>query len=200
MKMMKMTMSSLLKAAAIIAAGGFLNGCVLRMDEPIAGYTCCNLHPEYGWVSSNNVQGGPIIPAGQPANFSSIKRSYYVYGTVGGQSISLRDDAAQNKEDTLRWVRRIVVKDDPRLQLASWSPQVQSAVRNAKVMVGMTRDQVLMSLGHPSPNDTADLSGDAWRYWTVQDDAPVDVIFGSDGCVSALSGSPMAVRTIEFER
>jgi len=100
----------------------------------------------------------------------------------------------------LRWTNQIVVPTDPKLTLATWSPEVQKAVYSAKVVIGMTRPQVLMSLSYPSRNDTKDLNGNAWRYWTTQEDEPVDILFGADGAVSGFSGKPSAVRIVEFRR
>ena len=187
-------------AAIAVVASVFLSGCATKLVQPITGYTCCNLRPDYGWVSSTNMLGGPIVPAGEPATLDTMKRDTYFYGTIGGDYISMRDDTARSKEDALRWVRQIVVPTDPRVALAGWNPEVQKAVYAAKVVIGMTRSQVLMSLSYPSRNDTKDLSTNAWRYWTVQEDEPVDVLFGADGTVSGFSGKPSAVRTVEFRR
>ncbi|MDR6891056.1 hypothetical protein J2X67_005604, partial [Variovorax sp. 3319] len=175
-------------------------GCATKLTQPITGYTCCNLRPDYGWVSSTNMLGGPIVPAGEPVVLDTMKRDTYFFGTIGGDYVSLRDDAARSKEDALRWARQIVVPTDPRVTLAGWEPEVQRAVYSAKVMVGMTRPQVLMALSYPSRNDTKDLNASTWRYWTVQEDEPVDVLFGADGTVSGFSGKPSAVRTVAFRR
>ncbi|WP_445286456.1 hypothetical protein [Variovorax atrisoli] len=190
------------RTAAVIAvvASVFLSGCATKLAPPLNGYTCCNLRPDYGWVSSTNMLGGAIVPAGEPAVIDTMKRDKYAYGTIGGDYVSLRDDTARSKEDMQRWMRQIVVPTDPKLTLATWSPDVQKAVYSAKVIVGMTRPQVLMSLSYPSRNDTKDLNGNAWRYWTTQEDEPVDILFGADGTVSGFSGKPSAVRTVEFKR
>jgi hypothetical protein len=144
--------------------------------------------------------GGAIVPAGEPVVIDTMKRDRYAYGTIGGDYISLRDDTARSREDMLRWTSQIVIPTDPKLTLATWSPEVQKAVYSAKVVVGMTRPQVLMSLNYPSRNDTKDLNGNTWRYWTTQEDEPVDILFGADGTVSGFSGKPSAVRTVEFRR
>lgn len=183
-----------------VTACVILTGCAAKLASPITGYTCCNLRPDYGWVSSTNMLGGAIVPAGEPVVIDTIKRDKYAYGTIGGDYVSLRDDTARSKEDMLRWARQIVIPTDPRLTLATWSPEVQKAVYSAKVVVGMTRPQVLMSLSYPSRNDTKDLDGNTWRYWTAQDDEPVDIHFGADGAVSGLSGKPSVIRTVELKR
>jgi hypothetical protein len=189
-------------ALTALAAGLLLllSGCATKLTQPITGYTCCNLRPDYGWVSSTKMLGGPIVPFGEPAVLDTMKRDLYLYGTIGSDYVSLRDDTSRSREDMLRWARQIVVPTDPRVTLASWSPEVQKAVYSAKVVVGMTRPQVLMALSYPSRNDTKDLTANTWRYWTVQEDEPVDVLFGADGTVSGFSGKPSAVRTVEFRR
>lgn len=200
---MKLSHIQLLERASIVMtfmAGTLLAGCATKLAQPITGYTCCNLRPDYGWVSSANMLGGAIVPAGEPVVIDTMKRDRYAYGTIGGDYVSLRDDTARSKEDMLRWTNQIVVPTDPKLTLATWSPEVQKAVYSAKVVVGMTRPQVLMSLSYPSRNDTKDLIGNTWRYWTTQEDEPVDILFGADGTVSGFSGKPSAVRTVEFKR
>ncbi|MFM9923128.1 hypothetical protein VLK31_09075 [Variovorax sp. H27-G14] len=187
-------------AALAVIASVFLSGCATKLSQPITGYTCCNLRPDYGWVSSANLLGGPIVPVGEPVVLDTMKRDRYAYGTIGGDYVSLRDDTARSKEDMLRWTRQIVVPTDPRLTLATWGPEVQKAVYAAKAAVGMTRPQVLMSLSYPSRNDTKDLNANTWRYWTTQEDEPVDILFGADGTVSGFSGKPSAIRTVEFRR
>jgi hypothetical protein len=184
----------------VVVASVFLSGCATKLTQPITGYTCCNLRPDYGWVSSTNMLGGAIMPAGEPVVIDTMKRDKYAYGTIGGDYVSLRDDTARSREDMLRWTRQIVVPTDPKVVLATWNSEVQKAVYSAKVVVGMTRPQVLMSLSYPSRNDTKDLSANIWRYWATQEDEPVDILFGADGTVSGFSGKPSAVRTVEFKR
>lgn len=190
------------RATAVVAATTcvLLTGCATKLAPSITGYTCCNLRPDYGWVSSTNMLGGAIVPAGEPVVIDTMKRDKYAYGTIGGDYVSLRDDTARSKEDMQRWMRQIVVPTDPKQTLANWSPDVQKAVYSAKVVVAMTKPQVLMSLSYPSRNDTKDLNANTWRYWTTQEDEPVDILFGADGTVSGFSGKPSAVRTVEFRR
>lgn len=183
---------------ALSAAAITLAGCAAPLDKPLAGYTCCNLRAADGWISSNNVQGGALIPLGEPVTLGSIKRSYYVYGEVGGREFGFRDDSASTEEQTLRWVRRIVVADDPRKQLEKLPADVRKAIGAARVVVGMTRAEVAMALGFPSPTDTPDTAAPTWRYWTAHPDEPVDLRFDADGKLAEVSGKPAAVRQIEL--
>jgi len=57
---------SLVVVSIAVVASVFLPGCATKLAPPITGYTCCNLRPDYGWVSSTNMLGGAIVPAGEP--------------------------------------------------------------------------------------------------------------------------------------
>jgi len=189
------------RVVCALGAVVLVSGCATRLPAPITGYTCCNLRPSYAWIGSNNVLGGAMLPAGQRASFDTVKGRYYIYGRIGTEYVSLSHDTARSPEDTLRWVHRLVVPDDPAVRLASWPQEVQNAVRAARVLPGMSREQVLMALAYPSPADTPDLGASTWRYWiTVQDDETVDIRFDAEGRVQGLSGKPEAVRALEFRR
>ncbi|MDI3379932.1 outer membrane protein assembly factor BamE [Xenophilus aerolatus] len=183
---------------ALLAATLSVSACAVSIKPPVTGYTCCNLHPYYDWVSSNNVLSSQFIEAGEPAAYDSIKRGYYVYGTVGGQYISLRDDNARSSEDTMRWVRKIIVDKDPRIELATWPARTQAAIRSGKVTPGMTREQVKMALGYPSPADTPNLAANTWHYWSAIDDTPIDIGFDTAGLVQNIAGSKPSLRMVRY--
>lgn len=188
-------------ALSTVALSTSLSGCMAnKFPKPIEGYTCCNLRAQYGWISSDNTQRGDLVPFGAPIKLDSIKKKYYVYGTMAGNDVAFRDDSAKTEADTMRWIQRVVVSEDPLQRLSTWPADVKAAVQAARVMPGMTRDQVAMAVGHPSPNDTKDLEGDTWRYWTGVDDSPVDVHFNGEGQVDRIDGSVMSRRVMVFER
>lgn len=176
-----------------------LGACATPLPAPIAGYTCCNLRDYGGWISSHNIQGGTLVPVGEPIAITAMKRDYYGYGKVAGREVGLRDDHAKTRADALAWMNAVIVKDDPRPQVAAWPQDVRAAVAVGRVMRGMTRQQVLVALGHPARADTPDLAAPAWRYWTAYTDETVDVRFGDDGRVVELAGKPAAVRAVQME-
>ncbi|MGC4060633.1 MAG: outer membrane protein assembly factor BamE [Aquabacterium sp.] len=182
--------------ASIATACALLAGCATPLAPKISGYTCCNLRPSSDAVSSYNVQGGPIIPAGEPVTMTTKKR-YHVYGSIGGADIELRDDMSNSEAETLAWVRQIIVAENPRAQLATWPADIQAAVQSAKVKPGMSKAQVLMSLGYPSKKETPKLDADVWHYWTPYDDEKlIDLHFDDKGLLTELSGVPEGVRAV----
>jgi len=183
-----------LSLALICAA---LTGCATRLSPPVTGYTCCNLRPYYSAVSSGNMLGGSILPAGTTVSLDYVKRGTY-YGYIGGDYVTLSDDSPR-AEGGLPWFRQVVAQTDPKIEYSTWSPQVQNAVLSAKVFPGMTKAQVLMALSYPPRDITKDLSGKTWRYWTAQEEQIVDINFDADGRVTGFAGKASAVSAVEFK-
>lgn len=102
-KHMKLSHISPRHAVVVVALPtGLLSSCATRPIQPITGYTCCNLRPNYGRVSSTNMLGDLIVPAGEPAVLDTMKRDTYFYGTIGGDYISLRDACDDQVDFILR--------------------------------------------------------------------------------------------------
>jgi hypothetical protein len=189
-----------LRRALAASAALLLAACAAPVQQPINGYLCCNLRLNKGWVSSANIQGGSLLPFGEPARITSIKRTYYAYGSVRDAEYGFSEDSAKSEADTLRWARRIIVAEDPRLVFSQWPSEIRAAVSAAKVMKGMTRAQVIMAIAYPAPADTPDLSSRTWRYWTTIDDTPVELQFDANDVLERITGSEAGLRLVELGR
>jgi hypothetical protein len=107
-----------------------------------------------------------MISAGTPIRTKSYS-TYHVtvdVDVVYTQRMELGLDfgRSQSIDD---WARKMIVQDDPKLRLASWSESVRSAVRAGKIEIGMTKEQVIVSLGYPPAHETPYLGADRWKYW-----------------------------------
>ena len=60
---------------------------------------------------------------------------------------------------------KVLVADDPKLQAAQFPTFVQEAINDGRVERGMTRNQVIMSLGYPPTHRTPSLSAPMWTCW-----------------------------------
>ena len=131
----------------------------------LTGYTCCNLRYDSDWISDANFSDLPFIPAGTPiAVMQPAKDSYRAYATIAGRPFRLGLDYGRPVQGTEQWVSKIVLRDDPRINNAAWSLEVRQAIAQGKVMVGMTKEQVITSLGYPLPTKTPNLDSNIWRY------------------------------------
>ena len=138
----------------------------VRPDEAAtslpSGYTCCNLHYAQDWINDQNYGKLPMIPAGAPIKVTGFGR-HRATVEIDGKPFRLGHDYGRAQETTAQWVAKLVVATDPKVRLAAYPPAVRQAIQNGQVMVGMTKDQVLMTLGYPlhqrAPRDSTRPSG-----------------------------------------
>lgn len=130
----------------------------------ISGYTCCNLHYNNDWINDVNYAQLPMIPAGSPIKVTGYG-SYRASVEIDGKPFRLGLDYGRTAETTEQWVAKQIVAEDPKAKLASYPGNVRQAIQKGQVMVGMTKEQVIMSLGHPLTNENPRLDAPLWRYW-----------------------------------
>ena len=171
------TLATTAALAASLAA--IASGCA-TYGPALSGYTCCNFHYDRAkrntgytrrladryWISDANWSSLPMIPAGTPIRTKSYSR-YDITVDVDAfytqeMHLGLDFGRSQNLAD---WARRMIVKDDPKPTIWSWEESVRRAVRAGKVVIGMTQEQVIVSLGYPPAHETPSLDADRWKYW-----------------------------------
>ena len=131
-------------------------------------YTCCNLHYDADWISDANWISQPMIPAGSRIVVKGFGR-HRAHVEIEGRPMRIGLDYGRKGSSIEDFMTRIVVKDDPRKRFAAWRPEIRSAIAAGRVLVGMTRDQVIMSLGYPRMDRTASLDALRWVYTSIDD-------------------------------
>lgn len=139
-------------------------GAELKKTYLRSGYACCNLHYDGDWISDSNLAQLPFIAAGTLINVKKID-GYRAYVEVDGKAMRLGHDYGREQETTEQWVAKLVVLDDPKLRIAKFAPATREAIKAGKLMKGMSKEQVIMSVGHPQTNENPNLDGPYWRYW-----------------------------------
>ncbi|UNK42328.1 outer membrane protein assembly factor BamE [Luteimonas sp. S4-F44] len=171
-----------------IACAALLVACATSAsaESKYDGYLCCNLRSDGSWISDSNYaeNGKRVIPAGTPASVTGHGR-YRVNVRIDGQRQAIGNDYSRDLDlDT--FARRYVVTEDPAAKIATWPAKVQEAVRRAKITPGMTREQVITSLGYPISSENPDLDAPLWRYW-LSSFAEFQVLFDGSGRVRDIS-------------
>lgn len=134
------------------------------MTLPFEGFACCNLHYEDDWISDGNYSGLPMLPAGTPIKVVSLGR-HKAHVIINGNKMRLGHDYGREQESLEIWLSKIVVAQDPRPTIATWSADVQGAIKAGKVVPGMTREQAVASLGYPLTSENPTLDAPIWRHW-----------------------------------
>ena len=158
---------------------------------PASGYSCCNFHYSNDWINDGNYAQLPMIPAGTPVKLNSIDR-YIAYVEIDGKKFRLGLDYGRTQETTEQWANKLIVRDDPKARLATYSPAVRKAIQSGQIMHGMTKEQVIMSVGYPMTNENPRLDASFWRYWWSSW-GEYKVHWNSAGRVSEISGHPETV-------
>jgi len=127
-------------------------------------YLCCNLHSESDWFSDGNFLVGRRYPLGTEVTVKDARRGV-AYLEIEGRPMRLGHEYGRRQESFDQFMRRYLVTVDPRARLAGYPPEIQRAIRQAKLLQGMTREQVLLSIGYPPAHGTASLEAADWTYW-----------------------------------
>ena len=163
---------------------------------PRQGFACCVLHYSRDWINDGNYAELPMIPAGTPIevlNYGSNR----AYVKVDGKPMRLGHDYGRDQESLEAWVSKIVVNDDPRPRIATYPPSVQAAIREGKVMVGMTREQAIASIGYPLTSENMSLDAPMWRIWRSSH-GEYDLNFGADGRIKSITGEDSVTSVVIY--
>jgi len=164
---------------------------------PRHGFACCNLHNDGNTINDGNYAKYPLIPAGTPIDVLKYSRHEAAI-TINGKPMRLTHDYGRNEETLDQWVNKIVVNEDPTPRIASYPPQIQAAIREGRVAVGMTREQVIVAVGYPLTSENASLDEPVWHMWRSSRGA-YDLHFGPNGRMGSITGDEEVTGLILYQ-
>lgn len=159
------------------------------------GFLCCNMRTTGDWISDSNYKdsGQQVVPVGTPTKVTGYGR-HRVHVTIDGKRQAIGNDYSRDLA-LETFAKRYVVSEDPRVKLATYPAKLREAIQAGRVSRGMTRDQVLMSVGYPISSETPRLDATTWRYW-VSSFSEFQVTFDDAGRVKEVFADPMLKRLI----
>ena len=171
------------------------SGPLFAQPVPEGGYLCCNLRTDGSWISDINYAeaGKSIIPAGTPLKAAGYGR-YRVYVEIDGKKQAIGNDYSRDME-MWAFAQRYIVATDPQSTMAGYPAKVRDAIKSARLRPGMTRDQVIMSVGYPVSSENPNLDAKVWRFW-LSSFAEFQVIFDDNNRVKEISTSDPHTRSM----
>ena len=151
------------RAFATILAAGFA-AAALGQELP-QGYTCCNLHYDKDWISDANWLHAPMIPAGARIKVLSYDSNNRAAVEIDGKPMRIGQDYGRKEESLEKFISKLVVKTNPKSKIDRYPEKVRTAIKNGKVIPGMTREQVIISVGYPPTHRTPTLDSPVWHHW-----------------------------------
>jgi hypothetical protein len=153
-------------AALALALGAACRGPVI--PSPVTGgsrYLCCNMHYENPEISDVNYQVGTLIPFGTQVQVLEVRRKAIKFQPAGHPPILLLLRYGENVLPMETYAERLFVAEDPRTKLKKVPAKTVKLIEAGGVDPGMTKDQVLMSLGYPPAHRTPSLETGQWSFW-----------------------------------
>lgn len=193
------TLRRTLSGIALVAIAAGLGACATHGTkeelQPRAGYACCNLHYQRDKISDANWHELPFYAAGTPVVITGFQYDR-AYVRIDGSEMYIRQEYGREQETLGTFIGKVVVATDPRPKIAAWPKEVQDAIRAGRVMLGMTKEQVVVAVGYPMTNRTPSLDAPVWKYWIGSFD-PYEVVWGPDGRVAEVRAeAPFRARVI----
>ena len=150
------------------------------------------------WISDINYDenGKKIIPVGTPANVTGFGR-YRVKVEINGKKQEIGNDYSRDLANDV-FAKRYVVLDDPAAKIATFPKKIQDAIAQARLVPGMTRDQVLMSVGYPVSSENHNLDDKTWRFW-ISSFSEFRAHFDDSGHLTSVDGDADAKAKILIE-
>lgn len=155
------------------------------VPNPFAGqsrYLCCNTFYEKSKITDVNYHRGTMIPFGTRVEILEVRKNTVKFQPAGHPPLELVLRYGRKDLTMDQYLDRLFLADDPhsRLRRASGkggktgkggkaapdtSGAINGAIERAEVVDGMTRDEVLMSVGYPPAHRTPSLESPTWTYW-----------------------------------
>lgn len=181
------------------ASGGAASSTAAKTAKPDLpqGYTCCNFHHEGDWISDSNYTTLPMIPAGTPARVTGYGR-HRAYVEMDGKKMRLGHDYGREQETLQQWTAKMIVPDDPKQKIAGYPAAIQTAIRQGKVAPGMTREQVIISVGYPLTSENASLDAPVWRMW-VSSFGEYQIVWDGAGRVKEIAADPLTRNIVVYQ-
>lgn len=162
------------------------------------GFLCCNMRTTGDWISDSNYNdsGQRVVPLGTPTKVTGYGR-YRVLVTIDGKRQAIGNDYSRDIS-LENFAKRYVVTEDPRAKLATYPAKQRDAIQAGLVGRGMTREQVLMSVGYPIASENPRLEAPTWRYW-ISSFSEFQVAFDDAGRVKDVIADPTVKRLVWAE-
>ena len=92
-------------------------------------------------------------------------------------------------------MRRMIVSEDPNIKLATFPKEIQNAIKAGKVMNGMTKEQVIMSVGYPLTEENPTMDAPLWRMW-IDSFSEYQLLWNEKGEVKDIVTDPVTKNLI----
>ena len=159
-------------------------------------FTPTNLRREGDWIGESPVLERPFIPAGTLIKAGDF-RSGEVRVLLDGLKMRVGFYEKSKLETIQQLFERYASAQSPTQLIAQFPPRIQRAIRVGRVIPGMTREQVQLSLGRPALDIVPNLTVSEWKY-AYNDKENFSVVFDEQGLAKEFKASASVLKALVF--
>jgi hypothetical protein len=166
-------------------------------QQNFAGFLCCNMRSD-GKVFNDINYVDPkthIIPVGTPIKITGYAKNRLKV-EIDGHSQDFKNSYSRDLPLDV-FAKRYVVADDPTVKIANFPDKTREAIATARLVKGMTREQVIMSQGYPVSTENQ-FEGKIWKFW-LDFQTEFDVLFDDENRLSYVEATPAAKARVLME-
>jgi hypothetical protein len=152
-------------------------------------YLCCNLRYEKTDITDvNYTTRGTMVPWGTPVKVLRVEGQKIQFQPTGHPPLTLVHKVGRKSESMDQYLDHLLLTTDPHTRIKApgkrdtETARLEKLVAQGEVEKGMTRDQVLRSLGYPPAHRTPSIESTTWTYWQNRW-ATMVVVFDGDKVV-----------------
>ncbi len=152
-------------------------------EEADLFYTKVGFYFEKGRHLTLNYRRGEHVPVGTPVTLVKKGRNAFIIQDQGTQTeIKIENQQKFSRVSIDSIFSRYLSRE--KINLASFNPAFLDTIKVGKVAVGMTKAEVIASVGYPPGHQTPSLEEDNWKYWPSRYDT--QLVTFTDGKVSSV--------------
>jgi len=166
--------------ALTLASAGGCSGLKGRPFDPtLEGrelYLCCNVGFDGGFVTSdanyrryrsgNGYIPRPILAAGTRVRVTKVGESAVAFQTPGSSATYTLTFAFGHKQLSAgQYFQRILLETNPLDAVRDVPAPIADAIREGRLVPGMTKDEALIARGYPPAHRTPSLAASEWLYY-----------------------------------
>jgi hypothetical protein len=156
-------------------------------------YSQHGFYAEKGVNFTTNYAAGACYPVNKKFDLLDIDHRLFGKGDTmkvvdleSGSKLDIRN-VDKHTGKTIEEISARMFGDNP-VDLSSHSPAIQAAIKKCDIIVGMTKEEVLLARGYPPVHETPSLDSDTWTYWYKR--LSKGTINFKDNKVVSLEGDP----------
>jgi hypothetical protein len=162
-----------------------------------AVFVATNLRYEGDWISEASSPQLSFVPVGARLKVTELG-SNRASILIDGRKMRMGVDFSRGYETIQQFIDRATTSQDPRPKLTGFPEKIRNAIRSGRVVAGMTREQVLLSLGRPRVDFNPKLDVQEWKY-QVPEQEELFLLFDEAGLLKEIDGSRKARKLVLYE-